>query len=210
MAPIITRTRSKTAVTICAVVSLTTLGQTTPSQPGAEREALKLAASQPAKPSVAPPATRTPAPASADPAVRTPPQVSPEDLLKEFQKDRPRAVPIPPSGSPDEEVVESTAPASTGGGRRLPDGFFVVDRVGRVTRDGEWWIFVFEGYNDTHPEPPMKLLPNRLLERMVIESEGATSSAVFVVSGEVTEFKSENYLLLRKLLLRRNLGNLEK
>jgi hypothetical protein len=187
-----------------ALAALAALGQSTPPNSSPARPA-PATSSQPAAPP--PAAARTPS--ADDPSLRTPTQLSPEDLLKEFQKDRPRALPILPSGGPDEVVVERETPASSGG-RRLPDGFFLVDRVGRLTRDGEWWVFVFEGYNDSHPEPPMRLLPNQLLERMVIESEGAGGSAVFVGSGEVTEFKGENYLLLRKLLLRRGLGNLEK
>lgn len=189
----------------CALAGLAALGQTTPPRGAGERNEVKSTTTRPAS-STAGRSITSPA---GDSPVRTPPQLSPEDLLREFQKDRPRAVPIMPTGGPDEEVVERDVPLSTGG-RRLPDGFFLVDRVGRLTRDGEWWTYTFEGYNESHPEPPMKMLPNQLLERMVIESEGAGSSAVFVVSGEVTEFKGENYLLMRKLLHRRTLGNLEK
>lgn len=184
------------AALVLAALTLATLGQSaTIGQP------------QPTTQPV-PPATRPPSSAG-QPDVRTPPQISAEDLLREFQKDRPRATPILPTGSPDEEILERdlTSPVT---GRRMPDGYFLVDRVGRLTREGDWWIFVFEGESPAHPEPPLKLLPNQLLERMVIASEGATSSSVFVVSGEVTEFKSENYLLLRKLLHRRSMGNLQK
>ena len=59
-----------------------------------------------------------------------------------------------------------------------------------------------------HPDPPMRLLPNQMLERMVRESQGATITVEFIVSGEVTDFMGRNYLMLRKLLRRRNLGNL--
>ncbi|MCK4658945.1 MAG: hypothetical protein KAV82_05430 [Phycisphaerae bacterium] len=144
-----------------------------------------------------------------DSSTRTPPGVSAEDLLDAFQKDRPTRVPITPSGEYDEKTTEHDARGS-GISQRLPDGFFLVDRVGRVTKDGDWYVFVFEGYSESHPEPPMKLLPNQLLERMALEAEGTADSPTFIISGEVTEFKSENYLLLRKLLRRRNLGNLEK
>ncbi|MFH0983133.1 MAG: hypothetical protein V2A79_16560 [Planctomycetota bacterium] len=144
-----------------------------------------------------------------DAAARTPPTVSADEVLRAFQRDRPTRVPIAPSGGPDESTSPeaSLAPATS---RRLPDGYFLVDRVGRVVKEGEWYVFVYEGDNASHPEPPLKLLPNQLLERVVLESQNARNSAVFVVSGEVTEFQNENYLLLRKLLRRRNLGNLEK
>ena len=144
-----------------------------------------------------------------DASVPTPAKVSAEDVLKAFQKDRPTRVPIAPSGAFDETPLE-VGPPGTGTSRRLPDGFFLVDRVGRVVKTEGWYAFTFEGYNESHPEPPMKLLPNQLLEQMVLESDSAADSTVFIVSGEVTEFIGENYLLLRKLLRRRNLGNLEK
>lgn len=136
-------------------------------------------------------------------------KVSAEDLLKAFQKERPTQVPIEPSEVHSDEALET--PAGSGQGEDLlPDGFFLVDRAGRVSKEGQWYVFSFEGYNESHPEPPLKLLPNQLLERMLIESEDATNSVVFVASGEVTVFRGENYLLLRKLLRRRSLGNLQK
>jgi hypothetical protein len=86
----------------------------------------------------------------------------------------------------------------------------LTDRTGRLGQQGNWWIFIFEADNDSYPEPPMKLLPNQTLERMVRESRGGLDPVVFIVSGEVTDFKSENYLLPRKVLRKRDLGNLSK
>jgi hypothetical protein len=139
--------------------------------------------------------------------------VSAEEVLEAFQRDRPTRMPIKPVGATDEidQLPEpGTEPGLESGSYRLPDGSWLADRAGRVTRDGAWYVFVFEGYNNSFPEPPMKLLPNQLLERMVLEAEGTDAGTVFIVSGEVTEFQYENYLLLRKLLRRRNLGNLRK
>ncbi len=45
---------------------------------------------------------------------------------------------------------------------------------------------------------------------MVRESRGGLDAVVFVISGEVTDFKSENYILPRKVLRKRDLGNLRK
>jgi hypothetical protein len=180
------------------------------SQPAAKPAPPRSSGSTPtSKPAAGTAATTQPASKPAEPSVRTPPRVSADDVLKAFQKDRPTLVPIAPSAAPDESAPRGAGGAA-GTSLRLPDGFFLVDRVGRVVRDGEWYVFVYEGYNESHPEPPVKLLPNQLLERMVIESAGGTNNTVFIVSGEVTEFQNENFLLLRKLLRRRNLGNLEK
>jgi len=188
----------------CAAVSVSAAALDGRSQPPQEPGA--QAATQPADETE----QEKPAPSDDGAPVRTPAKVSAEDVLKAFQKDRPTRVPIAPSGGLEDADSAEDDPRTTGTSCRLPDGFFLVDRVGRVVRDGNWYVFVFEGYDESHPEPPIKLLPNQLLERMVVESGDATSSTVFIVSGEVTEFMSENFLLLRKLLRRRNLGNLEK
>lgn len=93
--------------------------------------------------------------------------------------------------------------------RLLPDGYRLVDRTGRLTREGDYYIFSFESRSEQEAEAPMRLLPNRLLEDMEDFSEGGTRPVVFVVSGEVTEYHGVNYLLLQKLLTRPNLGNLK-
>jgi hypothetical protein len=160
------------------------------------------------------PAARTPAPAPSTPEhqAASPPEFSAEDVLKAFQKERPQAEPLLPRGPEDESVVR-TAP-SEGGGRsgraRMPDGYFLVDRTGRVAQDGPWWTFNFVADNNpaASPEPPIRLLPNQMLERMIRESQGGTVSVEFIVSGEVTDFMGDNYLLLRKLMRKRELGNL--
>ncbi len=144
--------------------------------------------------------------------VSTPPQVSADDILKEFQKDRPKAQPIMPGTAPDEEILRNDEDTPERRKLRFPDGFFLVDRTGRLTQEGEWWVFTFVSDNNPAemPDPPMKLLPNQMLERMVRESEGAARTVDFVVSGEVTDFMGENYLLLRKLMRKRDMGNLSR
>ena len=42
---------------------------------------------------------------------------------------------------------------------------------------------------------------------MEIIAEGGRKSVVFVVSGEVTEYRGVNYLMIQKLLIRPDLGN---
>ncbi len=90
----------------------------------------------------------------------------------------------------------------------MTDGTILVDRVGRLVRESDWWTFTFETGGDGQAEPPIRLLPSRLLERMEIESTGGTDRVQFLVSGEVTTFRSMSFLLLRKVLRKRNLGNL--
>ncbi|GJM26878.1 MAG: hypothetical protein DHS20C16_32930 [Phycisphaerae bacterium] len=140
------------------------------------------------------------------------PKVSADDVLKQFERDRPKARPLLPGSRPGTEVVRDTIgdddPRRTPA--RLPEGYFLVDRAGRLTREGPWFVFNFTGDNNpaATPDPPMRLLPNRMLERMIRESKGSTTSVEFIVSGEVTDFMGENHLLLRKLLRKRSVGNL--
>lgn len=168
----------------------------------------------------APPEDKTPAETASEPTKgtetgqvpRTPRQPSADEIIREFQRQRPTAVPILPSGDEDEINVRS-APGAAPGAKtrpRLPDGYMLLDRTGRIAQEGHWWAFIFESDSDTHPEPPMKLLPNQTLERMVRESRGGLDPVVFIVSGEVTDFRGDNYLLPRKVLRKRELGNLKK
>lgn len=90
----------------------------------------------------------------------------------------------------------------------MPDGSRIVDRTGRLTRDGDYLTYTFESRGEGPVEVPLRLLPNRLLEDMEMISEGGRKSVVFVVSGEITEYRGVNYLLLQKLLIRPDLGNL--
>jgi hypothetical protein len=93
--------------------------------------------------------------------------------------------------------------------RLMPDGYRLVDRPGRLAREGYTWVFTFESRSEGRPELPIRLLPNRLLEDMEMFSDGGIRPVVFVVSGEVTEYHNVNYLLVQKLLTRPDLGNLE-
>lgn len=153
---------------------------------------------------------------AADAEPHTPGLPSAEDVIRQFQQQRPTATPLLPTG-PEGETIErgrgdelgdSTDPrmAKT----RLPEGYMLVDRVGRLSAQGEWWVLTFESDSDSYPEPPMKLLPNRLLERMVRESQGGSEPIVFILTGEITDFRGENYLLVRKVLRKREMGNLHK
>ena len=111
---------------------------------------------------------------------------------------------------------------------------------GTATDGGPWWTFVFESDHPDHPELPMKLLPNKNVELMVqtfsagdTPDEGddglaaggtltagrmlasgellaAGGTQVFVVSGEVTAFRGENYLLPRVAMRMTDTGNLRK
>ncbi|MFQ5411544.1 MAG: hypothetical protein ACE5EC_04580 [Phycisphaerae bacterium] len=153
--------------------------------------------------------------AESDPKPRRAPSYS--EILKELQKETrgPGRI-IVPRRHPDQAGVRRTSidPGPNNAiqpveRKLLPDGSRIVDRTGRLTRAGNLFTFSFESRSKGAPDMPIRLLPNRLLEDMEIFSDGGQRPIVFVISGEITEYRGVNYLLLQKLLVRPDLGNLK-
>ncbi|MBI4718125.1 MAG: hypothetical protein HY763_10000 [Planctomycetes bacterium] len=161
----------------------------------------------PAKPSAPPPATgeSVPPAASATGAPAVAPDAAAEDVLSLLQKQQPAQEVVSPAATGLAPV-----PRKRAGRALLTDGTPLVNRPGRLVREGAWWTFVFESDRPEHPEPPLKLLPNKSVELMVQASQRGTAGVVFVVSGEVTSFDDQNYLLARAAMRRVDLGNLRK
>ncbi len=143
-------------------------------------------------------------------------QPSPAEILRELTRtgSENKGVVMPetsvrPRRSEAAPVIEhgnAIAPAKP---RLLPDGYRLVDRPGRLAQVSDYWVFSFESRGRGTPEMPIRLLPNRLLEDMEEFSAGGTKDIVFVVSGQVTEYRGVNYLLIQKLLTRPSVGNLK-
>lgn len=139
------------------------------------------------------------------------------EILRELSRDSgdtPRPVILPSRPGQDRtSAIDPTAlPANAVGAlvpKLYPDGYRIVDRPGRLTREGDYYTFSFESRGQGPVEPPVRLLPNRLLEDMEIVTAGATRPVVFLVSGEMTAYHGVNYLLVQKLLTQPNLGNLK-
>ena len=150
-----------------------------------------------------------------EPAPRREPSAA--DILNELNKqvDAPPRPVIRPTAPP--QLISRTVAADMLPENRiapvtrklLPDGYRIVDRPGRLTREGEYYTYSFESRGRGVEEMPMRLLPNRLLEDMESFSAGGTRAVIFIISGEVTEYHGVNYLLVQKLLTRPNLGNLK-
>ncbi len=134
-------------------------------------------------------------------------QPSAADIMQAFLQDRPAAAPrrgrsaatkdaTAEVGEPDESTL-------------LREGDYLNRRLGRLVREGNWWTFVFE-FDDASAAPRIRVLPNRQLERMVLETARGTVDVTYQVSGEITVFESYNYLLVRKAMRFRTTDNLEK
>ena len=128
------------------------------------------------------------------------------DLVDELRRQRPATEIVRPERTLEEFPSEQAA----SGGQLLPEGTMIPRRLGRVVRDGTWWTFVFESDHPEHPEPPIRLLPNSYLEVIARMARTIPTGLVFEVSGEVSEFEGNNYLLLRSCVRRQDLGNLTK
>ncbi|RIK69370.1 MAG: hypothetical protein DCC65_01105 [Planctomycetota bacterium] len=170
----------------------------------------------------------TPAPAAPPPATTRPAADSDEleppreptatDILRELTRPddappRPVILPSQPGQTVRRKEVDpsaippnAVAPVTP---KLYPDGYRIVDRPGRLAREGDYYVFAFESRGRGEPELPIRLLPNRLLEDMEIVTAGGTRPVVFLISGELTEYHGVNYLLVQKLLTRPELGNLK-
>lgn len=152
-------------------------------------------------------------PASVDPnaantaAQRTLADASAEDVLSIMKEQRPAQQSIP---SEPNLLTLPLAYRATNAGPLVPEGAAIVNRPGRLVRQGDWWTFAFESDHADHPEPPLKLLPNQSLELMVEAATHSSTGLVFFVSGEVTAFEGENYILPRMAMRRIDAGNLSR
>jgi hypothetical protein len=214
-----TRTRRSLSLAlpcIFTVIGLTALLQAQvriepPAKPGVATT--QPAATQPAVESKAGQARSTSRPADPEPRHEpTPSEILKNLIEKNSAAPKPVVRPMVPGQQQVTTINPSALPANAIGPvtpKLMPDGYRVVDRPGRLAREGDYWIFSFESRGRGETELPIRLLPNRLLEDMEMASSGGTKEIVFVISGEVTEYHGVNYLLIQKLLTRPDLGNLK-
>lgn len=155
-------------------------------------------ASSPAdQPPASQPATQ---PAEQQTTLRKPEQARMLQILLD-QQDRP--VPI----------KAQTALSGGGPGESAPDripllleGTLLVERPGRLSRDEERPKFTFRSESGSAGPRAMPILESQLLETMEREADAGFNE--FIITAEVTRYRGQNYLLLRKVLRRTEHGNL--
>lgn len=146
---------------------------------------------------------KTPEEGAKEPATKK----SQEEVLKELlEKGTPG--PMTSSDISDEvsvPIVESVDPRAK---LSLPlaEGDWLSNRLGRLGKDKKGTLlFVYEADAASLSEPPLILLPCLKLERM--EALAAKKpNAVFAITGEVTVYHGKGYLLLRKVMRHRDMG----
>jgi len=138
-------------------------------------------------------------------AQATQPAQQPDQILHRLLQHAPPVTPPTVPGTRSEPASVSPTlvrPAPTGpAAKLLPEGYYISDRRGRLVKQAGHWEFAFEADVSGRIDPPIRLLPNRWLEKMEADSAAATRSMAFRVSGEVTEYHGKNYLLVRKVLI---------
>lgn len=111
-----------------------------------------------------------------------------EALLRELRRRKSEQDVIPPASA-------ANRPARVAVPELLPEGSAVVDRAGTIHQSGPWWIFqplVGQGEAVSY-----RLLPNSTLEAMARMHRTAPAPMAFTISGELTVFNGENFLLAR-------------
>ena len=154
--------------------------------------------------------TSTSAPASTRPTSRpADPEVSADAVIRALLESRTKTPVLPRPQTAPASQPASVAPASIIRPLPMPPGAMIRSRLGRIVKDkaSRWWTFHFESERTILYEAPMRILPNRQLEAMEnILDSSARPGVRFLVSGEVTQYRGKRYLLIRKKLVKREMG----
>lgn len=140
-----------------------------------------------------------------------PVEVVSDDVLGELLKDSPGEPVQPPSAEPYEKRKQPPAVAPTVEQQDVLHpgrGNMVIDRIIIVlpTGQGQWMEASFESDNTGH-EPPLKILPSNMLAKAEsIAAQKPAEAVRFHVSGEITEYRDQRFLLIRKLIEQRDMG----
>ena len=143
------------------------------------------------------------------PAADTQPAAEPSssDLMKAMLAEKNATPVIPPRRKTkiDAAKVKSVAPGAKGDVIQPATARLIVDRLMTImkTDNARWRQATFEADN-TLREPPVILLPCRLLAYAEVQPPSATLR----ITGEITNYKGKRYMLLRKVLIEREMDRL--
>ena len=158
-----------------------------------------------------PPSTKPSATAPADGAAEPDSRpVTSDDIARRLLVDKPGKPIAVPAGPQATRATPAASVAPAGDRTILPagPGQIVADRLVRVlpTGTGRWLKVAFESDN-TLREPPLRILPCRYLQKLDrLATHKAFRRLRFRISGEITQYKGRSYVLLRKLLPEREMG----
>ena len=125
------------------------------------------------------------------------------EILRNLLDQEDRPAPIQPQSGP---APATEAALGSDGQPLLVEGTSLVERPGRLVHEDDKSKFVFNIGGSDQKTRKMEILENQLLETM--EQEAEAGFAEFIISAQVTRYRGQNYLLLRKVLRRVSHGNL--
>ena len=116
----------------------------------------------------------------------------------------PAVQPLRPINNPpvvDQTTGKTVVPNSAIPQNLKREGDYVNDRLGRLTKsaDGQTMEFTFEADGRSMQDPPVIILPNLKLMSMEDAVNSGNRDLRFRVTGQVTEYKGRNYILLEKV-----------
>ncbi|HHH76164.1 MAG TPA: hypothetical protein ENL03_03980 [Phycisphaerae bacterium] len=138
---------------------------------------------------------------------------SPDDIIDRLFKDGQTKPFLPEVIKPEEtpHKTRSVAPVKKSL-KAAPRGSIVDNRIAYIVPandedpcDPAWWKVVFVSDNTLQDEPIL-ILPNRILERVQAMYKPHLSAKKIRVSGHITTYKGRNYLLLKKAMPVRQMG----
>lgn len=109
---------------------------------------------------------------------------------------------------PDPRIIGIAPGSPTPKLRR--EGEFILNRRGRLVREGGQSLFAFDADTDKAAEAPMMLVPCRVLQNMEELAQEHGSDVVFLVTGQVFTYRGANHLLPTTMKLSIDKGNLKK
>lgn len=132
----------------------------------------------------------------------------PDEVIRQLLMDKP-GKPIL-SQSDEDAPVDAQPSVSPALAQQLPQAFgtMVVDRVAYLALEQEsgWWMIRFAADN-TLQERPMRLLPcSQLSQAQRLFSDQLKRVVKLRISGEITRYKGKEYLLIRKVIRLREMG----
>ena len=135
---------------------------------------------------------------------------SADHILRGLLRRRPARLVAAPSDPEPVIPAESVAPGGDRAQVEEAHRGMRIDRRVRIALDneGKWWEARFESDN-TLQDQPIRLLPCKLLEHAEQMARGGserTKTARLHISGEITQYKQRRYLLLRKVIREREMG----
>jgi hypothetical protein len=133
---------------------------------------------------------------------------SPDAIMHKLLRRRPGKRIAMPSDTDSVKPAESIAPAADGEQLDEDRGGMRIDRIVTIgpDADNEWWEARFISDN-TLRDSPVRLLPCELLEQAERTAAAGRQRTVRLrITGEITQYKQRQYLLLRKVLHEHEMG----